>query len=250
MKKKIELELKKISKCYNKNTQELANDAISLKIYENDIIGIIGESGSGKSTLVKIILGLEKQDKGSIFFENNLINNKTRSCFRKNVNVIFQNITGYLNPKMKIADIIAEPLIARNEISKNGNEIKNKVNEMLKYVGLDVEYCSRKPYQLSGGQCQRVAIARALISHPKILICDEITSALDVVNQYNIINIIKDYAQKYKTTVLFITHNIHLTKRLCNRIVVMKEGKIMEEGDIDIIFNNPTQDYTKLLIGL
>ncbi len=247
MEEKVELELKNITKYYYKrNKKELVNDNISLKIYQNDIIGIIGESGCGKSTLAKIILGIEKQDEGNIYFENMIMNDKTRKKLKKNINVIFQNMTGCLNPKMRISDIIAEPLIFK---IKSKDEIKTRVKNMLKYVELDEEYYYRKPYQLSGGQCQRVAIARALISCPKVLICDEITSALDVINQYNIIELIKKYAQNYKITIIFITHNIHLAKQLCNRIVIMKEGKIVEEGEVGMIFNKSVQAYTKILIN-
>lgn len=219
MEKNIELELENIVKIYEKNgKKELANDSISLKIYQEEIVGLIGESGSGKSTLAKIILGLEIPDNGNIYFENIKLNKKTRKIFSKNVQVIFQNPIDALDPKMKVLDIVAEPLLLNK--AKDKNKIKEKVKEMLSYVNLEGEYYERKPSQLSGGQCQRVAIARALISCPKLLLCDEITSALDVINQYNIIQIIKKYAKEHKTTILFITHNIKLAKKLCNRIVV------------------------------
>lgn len=248
MEKNIELELENIVKIYEKNgKKELANDSISLKIYQEEIVGLIGESGSGKSTLAKIILGLEIPDNGNIYFENIKLNKKTRKIFSKNVQVIFQNPIDALDPKMKVLDIVAEPLLLNK--AKDKNKIKEKVKEMLSYVNLEGEYYERKPSQLSGGQCQRVAIARALISCPKLLLCDEITSALDVINQYNIIQIIKKYAKEHKTTILFITHNIKLAKKLCNRIVVMKDGKIIEENSTDLIFKNPKMHYTKMLIN-
>ena len=248
MEKNIELELENIVKIYEKNgKKELANDSISLKIYQEEIVGLIGESGSGKSTLAKIILGLEIPDNGNIYFENIELNKKTRKIFSKNVQVIFQNPIDALDPKMKVLDIVAEPLLLNK--AKDKNKIKEKVKEMLSYVNLEGEYYERKPSQLSGGQCQRVAIARALISCPKLLLCDEITSALDVINQYNIIQIIKKYAKEHKTTILFITHNIKLAKKLCNRIVVMKDGKIIEENSTDLIFKNPKMHYTKMLIN-
>ena len=248
MEKNIELELENIVKIYEKNgKKELANDSISLKIYQEEIVGLIGESGSGKSTLAKIILGLEIPDNGNIYFENIKLNKKTRKIFSKNVQVIFQNPIDALDPKMKVLDIVAEPLLLNK--AKDKNKIKEKVKEMLSYVNLEGEYYERKPSQLSGGQCQRVAIARALISCPKLLLCDEITSALDVINQYNIIQIIKKYAKEHKTTILFITHNIKLAKKLCNRIVVMKDGKIIEENSTDLIFKNSKMHYTKMLIN-
>lgn len=241
------LELKNIIKYYQKNN--IANNLISLKIYPGDIVGVIGESGCGKSTLAKVITGIEEPNSGEIFWEGKKITNKIRKEFKKDIQIIFQNPISALNPKMNVEDIVLEPLLLKFK-TKTKEELIEKVKEILKFVNLDEKYYKRKANQLSGGQCQRVAIARALVTNPKILICDEITSALDVYNQYKVIEILKKYSLERKITILFITHNIQLAKKLCNRIVVMKNGEILEEKDTKSIFEMPEHSYTKMLINL
>ena len=249
MENQVILELKNINKYYGKKEDEhIVNDNVSFKINYNDVVGLIGESGCGKSTLAKIIVGLEESNSGEIFFENNFITKKNRKNFKNDIQIIFQNPINALDPKMNVIDIVSEPLLVNKE--KNKEKIFEKVKEVLEYVKLEKSFYQRKPIQLSGGQCQRVAIARALVTYPKLLVCDEITSALDVTNQYNVINIIKEYSKKHKITIIFITHNIKLAKQLCNRLLIMKDGKIIEENSTEDIFNVPKQEYTKVLINI
>lgn len=226
-----------------------ALDNISIEINEGKTMAIVGESGSGKSTLAKALIRLINIDKGDIFFRNKKISNlssKEMKVFRKDIQMIFQDPYASLNPRFKVKDILEEPLI----INKIGDKlaISKKIHSMIEKVGLASADLDKYPHQFSGGQRQRIGIARALILEPKIVICDEPVSALDVSIQAQIINLLKKLQKEFSLTYLFITHDLRVVRQIADSIYVMKSGKLMEEGKTDIIFKNPKNEYTKKLL--
>lgn len=233
-----------------KNEVVHAVNNLSLEIKSGEILAIAGESGCGKSTLAKAIIGLEDIESGEIFFGNKKIQTMNKSemrNFRKNIQMIFQNPFASLNPKMKIVDILAEPLEINTNLTKM--EIHNKILEMLDKVGLD-KYCLNKyPHEFSGGQRQRIAIARALILDPQLVLADEPVSALDVSIQAQIINLLKDLKEKYNFTFLFISHDLSVIKYLSDRVGIMYLGEIVELGKSDEVFYSPKHPYTKALLS-
>lgn len=229
------IELKNVTKRYGDNVV-LKN--ISLKIEKGDIFGIVGLSGAGKSTLIRTINKLERIDEGKILVDNQNVadlNGQNLRNFRKEVAMIFQNFN--LLTSRTVYGNVKLPL------EKEGN-----IDEMLKLVELDDK---RDTYisKLSGGQKQRVAIARALVTKPKILLSDEATSALDPITANNILDLIKKINEKFGITIVLITHQMEVIKKICNKIAVLKEGEIIEKGETDVIFNNPQNEFTKKLIG-
>ena len=216
---------------------------IDFEIEEGQCIGLIGESGSGKSTLSRLILGLEKPNEGSITIEGKSV----KSWIKENpgkMTVVFQDYTSSANPKFTIKQVIAEPLVALRQTEN----LDNVVVELLEKVGLSANLIHRYPHELSGGQCQRAAIARALSAHPKILVCDEATSALDVSVQAQVVELLKEMQEKMNISYLFITHDLALVSSFCDRVAVMKNGKVVEVGEAKEVINNPQHEYTKLLI--
>lgn len=229
------IELKNVTKRYGDN---IVLKDISLKIEKGDIFGIVGLSGAGKSTLIRTINKLEEIDEGEILVDNqnvSYLNGQNLRNFRKEVAMIFQNFN--LLTSRTVYGNVKLPL------EKEGN-----IDEMLKLVELDDK---RDTYisKLSGGQKQRVAIARALVTKPKILLSDEATSALDPITANNILDLIKKINEKFGITIVLITHQMEVIKKICNKIAVLKEGEIIEKGETDVIFNNPQNEFTKKLIG-
>jgi len=227
-----------------------ALDNISIEIEAGKTMAIVGESGSGKSTLAKALIRLINIDSGDIFFKNKKISDlssKDMMIFRKDIQMIFQDPYASLNPRFKVKNIIEEPLI----INKIGNksERSKKINSMIEKVGLTSRDLEKYPHQFSGGQRQRIGIARALILEPKIIICDEPVSALDVSIQAQILNLLKKLQKEFSLTLLFITHDLRVVRQISDSIYVMRSGKLMEEGKTDIIFRNPKHEYTKMLIN-
>ena len=226
-----------------------ALDNISIEINAGKTMAIVGESGSGKSTLAKALIRLINIDSGDIFFKNKKISNlssKEMRIFRKDIQMIFQDPYASLNPRFKVKDILEEPLI----INKIGDKLgrSKKIHSIIEKVGLASADLDKYPHQFSGGQRQRIGIARALIIEPKIVICDEPVSALDVSIQAQIINLLKKLQKEFSLTYLFITHDLRVVRQIADSIYVMKSGKLMEEGKTDIIFKNPKNDYTKKLL--
>lgn len=223
---------------------------LSLRIVDGEILAIAGESGCGKSTLAKSIIGLEDITSGEIIFNDKtlqMMDKEDLRDFRKSVQMIFQNPYASLNPKMKIKDILEEPL--KINTCQTKEEIRNNILEMLNKVGLD-KYCLDKyPHEFSGGQRQRIAIARALILNPKLVLADEPVSALDVSIQAQIINLLKDLKEKYNFTFLFISHDLSVIKYLSDRVAIMYLGKIVELGKTDEVFYSPKHPYTKALLS-
>ena len=225
-----------------------AVDQISFDLMEEETLGIVGESGSGKTSLALAILKLINSE-GSITFQNqNLQNLKNRNLltFRKNAQIIFQDPYGSLSPKMNIEAIVGEGLDVHEKISKSKR--KEMILQILNEVGLDEDMITRYPHEFSGGQRQRIAIARALILKPKLLILDEPTSALDVSVQSQVINLLKTIQNKYSLSYIFISHDIALIKSVSDKIIIMKDGIIVESGETKNLFLKPKKNYTKELI--
>ena len=222
---------------------------INLDIYKGEILGLVGESGCGKSTLGKSILKLISPE-GSVLYENQNIldfNSAQLKEFRKKAQLIFQNPYSSLDPRMTIFKILREPLVVHN--IKNKEEIKKRIYEVIKLVGLDESALQRYPHEFSGGQRQRIAIARALILKPEFLVADEPVSALDVSIQAQIITLLKELKEKLNLTILFISHDLGVVKYLSDRIAVMYLGDIVELSETNELFANPKHPYTKALIS-
>ena len=231
--KKI-LEVKHVSASYKdeKEEKQVLKD-ISLEVREDEILGLVGESGCGKSTLSKVILGFVKPDAGEICH------------YTKMPQMIFQDPFSSLNPSKRISWILEEPL-RMQKIPKE--ERKQKVLEMAEKVGLSPEHLKRYPRELSGGQRQRVSIAAALIQGAKFIIADEPVSALDVTIQRQIMELIAQLQDEMKLSVLFISHDLNVIYQMCDRVLVMKDGQILEEGETEELFENPKTEYTKELL--
>jgi peptide/nickel transport system ATP-binding protein len=226
---------------------------VSFKIASGETYGIVGESGSGKSTIARLISGIYKPDEGSIQFDGlDLLNGKKLKEHKKKkreIQMIFQDPYSSLNGRMKVGQIIAEPILIGG-FCGNQAELNLIISDLLAMVELDADAARKYPHAFSGGQRQRVSIARALASRPKFLICDEPTSALDVSIQAQILNLLKDLQQKLKLTYLFISHDLPVMRQVCDRIAVMKKGQFVEENAAEAIFNAPMHKYTKDLINL
>jgi peptide/nickel transport system ATP-binding protein len=226
---------------------------VSLTIKAGESFGLVGESGSGKSTIARLIAGLISIDQGSIklFSEEVASKDKTKNIFnaRRNLQMIFQDPYSSLNARMRVQDIIAEPMQYYKTVS-NSIEMKQIVQDLLDHVGLSASAMIKYPHEFSGGQRQRISIARALASRPKILICDEPTSALDVSVQAHILNLLKDLQDELGLTMLFISHDLPVIRQMCDRVAVMRNGKICEVSSTDMLFDNPKHEYSKHLLEL
>ncbi len=244
------LEIKNINKTFDANnaTTHACKD-VSLNVYENELLGIVGESGSGKSTLMKLITNLEMKTSGEVLYEGvdlTTLKDKELKPYRKDIQILFQDTTSSLNPKMKVKKIICEPLRNYKLISKKQTD--EIALQYLKMVELDETFLNKYPSEMSGGQRQRVALARALTLKPKILILDEPTSALDVITQSKIIDLILRFRTKYNLTILFISHDIALISKISDRVIVMKKGQIIEEVKPQKILTSIKHPYTKSLV--
>ena len=229
-----------------------AVDGVNLNLYSGEILGLVGESGCGKSTLSRSILQLIKPTYGSVEFQGiNLttLSSSALQTYRREMQMIFQDPLACLNPMMTINQIVADPLFIHDLASTE--EAKIQVEEMLEKVGLTpvVEYGIREPSELSGGQQQRVAIARALITNPKLIICDEPVSMLDVTIQTQVLELMLELKKELSLTYLFITHDLWVARFICDKIAVMNSGKIVEQGKTEEIFNNPQHSYTQTLLN-
>jgi peptide/nickel transport system ATP-binding protein len=221
---------------------------VSLSVPRGSCVGIVGESGSGKSTLVRCILGLEKPTSGEIWFEGERIDGAQRTrAHRGQIQPVFQNPVSSLNPRRRVGDIIAEPMAVHTSLSRD--ERRSEVQRLLGIVGLPPGFADRFPSQLSGGQCQRVSIARALALKPRLIVADEATSALDVLVQQQIVELLHQLRMELGMTILFVSHNLAVTRRLSDTIAVMKQGRIVEAGDAQRVISNPAHAYTRSLIA-
>lgn len=225
-----------------------AVDKVNLELQEGEILGIVGESGSGKSTIAKLLTRLIPPTGGKIVIDGkditDLKGKELREVYQK-IQMVFQNPVGSFNSRRTLGQGIGESL-KNTGMSKKDTE--QRVKELLKECGLPEEFASRYPHEVSGGQCQRAAIARALAINPKILICDEATSALDVTVQKQIIDLLLKLQKTNDMSYLFICHNLALVQMICDRVLVLYDGKIVEQGTPDEVIMHPKSDYTKKLV--
>ncbi|PXV91204.1 peptide/nickel transport system ATP-binding protein/oligopeptide transport system ATP-binding protein [Lachnotalea glycerini] len=244
------LVLDKICKEFHNHTGVLqAVSQIDLQLKSGEILGIVGESGSGKSTLLKLIAGLEKASLGVMTCREKDMLGKRKKEDLRNIQMVFQNAVDSFNPKHKIKQAISESL--KNLCGmKSRQSREEKISELMDLVGLDQTLANRYPRKLSGGQCQRAAIARAIAVQPEILLCDEITSALDVSVQAEIIQLLLRLSKERKLAIIFVSHDIALVTHMCKRIMVMKNGKCIEEGLTQNLIEQPKEEYTKQLISV
>jgi oligopeptide/dipeptide ABC transporter ATP-binding protein len=228
----------------------LAVDGVNLAVYPGESVGLVGESGSGKSTLGKCLLRIFQPTEGKVIFNGmditHLSSNQLRPILPQ-MQLVFQNPYSSLNPRMRVKNIIAEPLNIQH--MGNRRDIEARVKELLSLVGLSEDHFFRLPHELSGGQRQRIAIARALAMDPKFLVLDEPTSALDVSVQAQIINLVIDLQQKFLFSYLFISHNLAIIRHTCDRVFLMYRGIIVESGPKHVIFNQPSHPYTQVLLA-
>lgn len=228
-----------------------AVDDVSFDIKDGEVFGLVGESGSGKSTVARMLATLYPVDGGTVTFDGEEVTGmdaKQLSAYRKQIQMIFQDPFSSLNPRMSVGDIVAEPLVHHKLLTRS--EIGPRVRELLDRVGLASDAYRKYPHEFSGGQRQRISIARALATQPRFLICDEPTSALDVSIQAQILNILKDLQEHLGLTMLFISHDLPVVRQMCDRVGVMRQGKLVEVQETSALFETPKSDYTRELLDL
>lgn len=229
----------------------MAVNNVSLDVQAGQTLGVVGESGSGKSTLIRTMLGLQLATSGQVevFGQDiNRLSARQLRALRADMQLIFQDPLASLNPRMTVGDIIAEPLkVHKRQLNKA--QRRSAVSVMLDKVGLKQNHVNRYPHEFSGGQAQRIGIARALILEPKLLFCDEPVSALDVSIQAQILNLLMDLRRDMGLTMVFISHDLSVVRYLCDDIVVMQQGRIVERGFREQIFERPKERYTQKLLA-
>ena len=227
-----------------------AVDGLDFDVYKGETLGLVGESGCGKSTTGRTILQLYRPTAGEVYFEgNDLVNLKGEELrrMRRRMQMIFQDPYASLNPRMTVGNIIGEPLEVHG-IAK-GKERRERVQELLRVVGLNPYFVNRYPHEFSGGQRQRIGVARALALNPAFIVCDEPISALDVSIQAQVVNLLEDLQAEFGLTYLFIAHDLSMVRHISTRVAVMYLGKIVELTDRDSVFKNPLHPYTKALLS-
>ena len=224
----------------DKKQQVLAVDHVSLHLDEGEILGIIGESGSGKSTILRLLSGIIQPAEGPVTLFGKSLDTKDRNRFR-NLQMIFQDARASFDKQYTIEQSL-------NEIRKHLNPSALENRFLLQEVGLDTSFAKKYPYEMSGGECQRAAIARALACAPKVLLCDEITSALDVITQERICSLLTHLCHQHHISAIFVSHDLPLVSNLCDRVMIMKDGRVVEEGRTKDVMQNLQHQYTKELL--
>lgn len=223
---------------------------VSLQIYEGETLALVGESGCGKSTLGRLLLGLIDLTSGEVLFDGETITGKKGKelrDMRRQMQIIFQDPYASLNPRMNVEKIIAEPLTT-HKLCADKAERRRRVLELMEEVGIPAEFIHRFPHQFSGGQRQRIGIARALALNPRLIVCDEPVSALDVSIQSQVLNLLEDLQDQYGLTYLFISHDLSVVRHISDRVCVMFLGRICEIGDTAEIYQHPIHPYTRFLL--
>jgi len=228
-----------------------AVDGVSFQIGHGETLGLVGESGCGKTTVGRTLLRLLPATSGSVHFDGRDVfraGGSELQQLRRNMQIVFQDPAGSLNPRMRIAAIVGEPLVIHGMVSDK-DELRERVESLLERSGMPRAAADRYPHEFSGGQRQRIGIARALALEPKFIVCDEPTSALDVSIQAQIINLLMDLQSEFQLSYLFISHDMAVIQHVCRRIAVMYKGKIVEAGTREEIIENPQHDYTRSLLS-
>jgi len=253
------LEIKNLSKSFRltskapggKSVSLKAVDDISFSIFPGETLGLVGESGCGKSTTGKLVLRLIEADSGSVTFDDKEIGKLSSAQLRaerRNLQMIFQDPYSSLNPRMRVRQILAEPLQLHG-LDKNGRTLQEELSHLLETVGLDASHLDRYPHQFSGGQRQRIGIARALAVKPKLIVADEPVSALDVSIQAQVINLMQDIQHQFGLTYLFIAHDLAVIEHICDRVAVMYLGRIVEIAPAEKIYGSTQHPYTEALLA-
>lgn len=227
-----------------------AVDDVSFEIKRGETLGLVGESGCGKTTCGKTILHLYEPTDGKIIFNGEELTKKNLKDYRKESSMVFQDPYSSLNPRLTVAELIAEPLrIHQNELGLGKQQLNKRVLELMDMVGLNAEHARRYAHEFSGGQRQRIGIARALALDPKFIVCDEAVSALDISIQAQVVNLFKRLQKELGLTYLFVSHDLLIVKYVSDRIAVMYLGKMVELGDGEDIYNNPLHPYSQSLLS-
>ncbi|NYI81371.1 ATP-binding cassette domain-containing protein, partial [Saccharopolyspora hordei] len=228
-----------------------AVDGVSFDLHKGETLGVVGESGCGKSTLAQVLMRLEKPTSGSALFEGRDMFKMRGSELRKlrrDLQIVLQDPYTSLNPRRTVGDIVGEPFEIHPEVAPKG-ERRRKVQELLEVVGLNPEHIQRYPHQFSGGQRQRIGIARALALRPKVIVCDEPVSALDVSIQAQVMNLLGDLQKEFGLSYIFIAHDLGVVRHLSDRVAVMYLGKMVEVGTDEQIYEHPQHPYTQALLS-
>ncbi len=229
-----------------------AVDQVSFDVRAGQRLGIVGESGSGKSTLIRMMAALSRPTSGQIEFQGHSIVNRREAelaALRRGVQLVFQDPRSSLDPRMSVADIITEPLRSRIWRGTQRPDPQARLAELLQQVGLDPAEAKRYPHQFSGGQRQRIAIARALAPRPQVLIADEAVSALDVSVRAQVLNLITDLVAEHALTLVFVSHDLSVVRHLCDTVIVMRRGRIVESGPLAQVYDDPRDPYTRQLLA-
>ncbi|KHK98003.1 peptide ABC transporter ATPase [Microbacterium mangrovi] len=244
------LEVEGLSKQYGRGRRaHRALEDVSFDVRQGEILGLVGESGSGKSTIIRCLVGLEKESAGTIRYDGidpTHPKHGELDRYRREVQMVFQDPYSSLDPRMTVRQIIEEPMLVMGGFSER--ERRARIDELMAIVGLLPEHLDRYPRHFSGGQRQRIAIVRALVVGPRVLLCDEPVSALDVSVQAQVLNLLKDMQRQLDLTVLFVSHDLAVVKYLCSRLVVLNRGVIAESGPVAEIYANPQDPYTRSLL--
>ncbi|SHE63879.1 peptide/nickel transport system ATP-binding protein [Psychroflexus salarius] len=233
------------------STEVKAVNGVNFELYEGENMGLVGESGCGKSTLSKVLLGLEPATKGEVWYKGQDITQLSSKQFkhlRSDIQLIFQDPFSSLNPRLSIGEAIVEPMLVHG-IAHSKTQAQQTACELLERVGLSAAHFHRYPHEFSGGQRQRIGIARTIALQPKIVICDESVSALDVSVQAQVLNLLNDLKADFNFTYLFISHDLAVVKYMADQLLVMRDGEIVEHGNADVVYADPQQNYTKELIA-
>lgn len=228
-----------------------ALDGVDLTLRRSKVLGVIGESGSGKSTLANIIMGLDTPDAGQMMFDGaeiDMHSRRVRASIARDIQVVFQDPYSSLNPRMNVFQLLREPL--RHVPFDSKNALWEHCAELLELVGLDADALDRHPHQFSGGQRQRIAIARAIALKPKVLVCDEAVSALDVSIQAQVLELLADLRERLGLSIVFIAHGLSAVERICDDVMVMNGGRVVEEGPSARVLQTPADPYTQRLVAV